>query len=67
MKMNIAEMYPEDRAQYGPLQEEIMSQCRYTPSSTDYSTSLDWSVVRIEFYEIKSFFLSLCNVYSVIS
>ena len=40
LKMNIAEMCPEDQAQFGPIQEEIKSRYRENSSSSDIDLSL---------------------------
>lgn len=41
LKMNIAEMCPEDQTRYGPIQEEIRSQYGQTSSPYDLGTCLD--------------------------
>ena len=41
LKMNIAEMCPEDQARYGPIQEEIRSCYRQNSSSSDIDLNLD--------------------------
>jgi len=41
LRMNIAKMYPEDQARYGPLQEEISCRYRQPSSSSNASPFLD--------------------------
>lgn len=42
LKMNIAEMCPEDQAHYGAIQEEIRGRYRQNTSSSDIDLNLDW-------------------------